>query len=141
MNIDNSCPLARHWLNNVAVGSLQIWSSTELQRPSHHRYILHAACHPEHRKNTAGVALKDGLRSQVGSPRSDGFATLSTDEHCRNTALPLHVIIKIPFDLTGHLSDSRYHGGDPVPTCAPSDRPEQHNQPIIEHDPLAPQPT
>jgi hypothetical protein len=26
----------------------------------------------------------------VGSPRSDGFATLSTDAHCRNTALPLH---------------------------------------------------
>jgi hypothetical protein len=141
MNIDNSCPLASHWLNSVAVGSLQIWSSTELQRPSHHRYILHVECQPEHRNKTAAVALKDGLRSQVGSPRSDGFATLSTDEHCRNTALPLHAIIKIPFDLTGHLSDIRYHGGDPVPTCAPSDRPEQHNQPIIEHDPLAPQPT
>jgi hypothetical protein len=86
-----------------------------------------------------GVALKDGLRSQVGSPRSDGFATLSTDEHCRNTALPLHAIIN---DLTDHLLDSRYHGGDPVPTCAPSDRPEQHNQPIMimKHDPLASQP-
>jgi hypothetical protein len=33
------------------------------------------------------------------------------------------------------------HGGDPVPTCAPSDRAEQHNQPIMEHDPLAPKPT
>jgi hypothetical protein len=96
---------------------------------------------PEHRNKTAGVALKGGLRSRVGSPRSDGFAALRTDEHCRNTALPLHAIIKIPFDLIGHLSDSRYHEGDPVPTCAPSDRPEQHNQPIIEHDPLAPQPT
>jgi hypothetical protein len=76
---------------------------------------------------------------QVGSPRSDGFATLNTDEHCRNTALPLHAIIKIPFDFTGQLSFSRYHGGDPVPTCAPSDRPE--HQPITEHDPLALQPT
>jgi hypothetical protein len=27
MNIDNSCPLARHWLTNVAVGNLQIWSA------------------------------------------------------------------------------------------------------------------
>jgi hypothetical protein len=96
---------------------------------------------PEHRNKTAAVTLKYGVRSQVGSPRSDGFATLSTDEHCRNTALPLHAIIKVTFDLTGHLSDIRNHGGDPVPTCAPSDRPEQHNQPIIEHDPLAPQPT
>jgi hypothetical protein len=124
MNIDNSCPLARRWLINVPVGSLQIWSATELQRTSHHRYILRVACHPERRCNTAGVALKDGLRSQVGSPRSDayGFATLSTDEHCRNTALPLHAIIKIPFDLTDHLSDSSHHGGDPVPTCAPSDK-------------------
>jgi hypothetical protein len=68
MNIDNPCPLARHWLNNVAVGSLQIWSSTELQRPSNHRYIVHVECHPEHRNKTAGVALKDGLRSQVCSP-------------------------------------------------------------------------
>jgi hypothetical protein len=141
MNIDNSCPLARHWLINVAVGSLQIWSATELQRPSHHRYILRVACHPEHSNNIAGVALKDGLRSQVGSPQSDGFATLSIDEHCRNTSLSLHAIIKIPFDLTDHLLESRYHGGDPVPTCTPSDRPEQHNQPIMEHDPLALQPT
>jgi hypothetical protein len=51
-----------------------------------------------------------------------------------NTALPLHAIIKIPFDRTDHLSDSRYHGGDPVPTGAPTNRPEQHNQPIKEHD-------
>jgi hypothetical protein len=35
----------------------------------------------------------------------------------------------------------RYNDGDPVHTCAPSDRPEHHNQPIMEHDPLAPQPT
>jgi hypothetical protein len=140
MNIDNSCPLARHRLLTVAVGSLQILSATELQRPSHHRYILHVACHPEHRNNIAGVALKDGLRSHAGSPRSDGFATLSTDADPRNTALPLHAIIKIPFYLTDHLSDSRYHGGDPVPTCAPSDRLEQHNQPNMEHGPLATQP-
>jgi hypothetical protein len=117
MKIDNSCPLARHWLNNVAVGSLQIWSSTELQRPSHHRFILHVECHPEHRNKIAGVALKDSLHSQEGSPRSDGFATLSTDEHCRNTALPLHAMIKVPFDLTGHLSDSRYHGVFGVLQC------------------------
>jgi hypothetical protein len=111
--------LARNWLMNVAVGSLQIWSALELQRPSHHRYILHVACHSKHRNNTAGVALKDGLRSQVGSPRSDGFATLSTDACRRNTALPLHAIIKIPFALTDHPSDGRYHGDDPVPTCVP----------------------
>jgi hypothetical protein len=133
--------LAHQWLINVAIGSLQIWSETELQRPTHHRYILRVACHPEHGNNTAGVALKDRLRSQVGGPRSDAFGTLSIDAHCRNTALPLHAIIKIPFDLTDHLSDSRYHGGDPVPTCAPSDGPEQHNQPNMEHDPLALQPT
>jgi hypothetical protein len=93
MNIDNSCPLARHWVMNVAVGSVQIWSATEQQRPSHHKNILRVTCHPEHCDNTAGVALKDGLRPQVGSPRSVGFATLSTDEHCRNTALRLHAII------------------------------------------------
>jgi hypothetical protein len=89
------------------------------------------------------VLLQRPERSQVGGVRSVGFATLSTDEHCRNTALRLHAMIKIPFDLTDHLSDSwcRYHGGDPVPTCASSDRPEQHNQPIKEHGTLAPQPT
>jgi hypothetical protein len=81
------------------------------------------------------------MRSQVGSRRSVGSATLSTDEHLKNTALCLHAIIKIDFNLTDHLSDSRYDGGDPVHTCAPSDSPEQHNQPIMEHDPLAPQPT
>jgi hypothetical protein len=94
MNIDNSCPLACHWLNNVAVYSRELadLSSTELQRPSHHRYILHVEYQHEHRNKTAGVALKGELRSQVGSPRSDGFAALSTDEHCRNTALPLHAV-------------------------------------------------
>jgi hypothetical protein len=141
MNIDNSCPLAHHWLNNVAVYSRELADLVPNGATTSIPPQIHVECQPEHRNKTAGVALKDGLRSQVGSPRSDGFATLSTDEHCRNTALPLHAIIKIPFDLTGHLLDSRYHGGDPVPTCAPSDQSEQHNQPIIEHDPLALQPT
>jgi hypothetical protein len=141
MNIDNSRPMARHWLNEFrSIESSQIWSTPELQCPSPHRYILRVACHPEHRNNTAGVAPNDGLRSQVGSPRSVGSAIVSRDEHCRNEALCLHAIIKRTFDLTDHLSDSRYHGGDPVPTCAPSDRPDQHNQPIMEHDPLAPKP-
>jgi hypothetical protein len=112
MNIDNSCPLERDWLINVAVGSSQIWLATELQHQSHHRYILCVACQPEHRSNnTAGVAMKDGLLSQVGSPRSVGFAILSTYEHCRNKALRLHAIIKIPSKLTGHLAFLHVGGG------------------------------
>jgi hypothetical protein len=79
--------------------SSQIWSAPELQCPSHHRYILCVACHPEHRNNTAGVAPNGRLRSEVGSPQSVGSAALSRDEHCRNTALCLHAIIKITFDL------------------------------------------
>jgi hypothetical protein len=39
----------------------------------------------------------------------------------KNTALRLHATSNTTFELTGHLSDSRYHGGDPLPTCAPSD--------------------
>jgi hypothetical protein len=66
----------------VAVGISQIWSGTDLHSS--------VACHPEHRNKTAGVALKDGLRSQVGSPRSVGFVTMSTDEDCKSTALRLH---------------------------------------------------
>jgi hypothetical protein len=98
----------------------------EQQGPSQHRYILRVTCHSEHRNNTAGVALTDALRSQVGSPQSVGSATLSTDEHCENTALRLHSTSKIAFELTDHLSDSRHHGGDPLPACAPSDWPEKH---------------
>jgi hypothetical protein len=51
---------------------------------------------------TAGVALQDTLRSQVGRSRSDGSATLSTDEHCKNTTLRRHATAKIKFDLTDH---------------------------------------
>jgi hypothetical protein len=98
-------------------------STTDVQRPSQHRYILRVTCHCEYRHNTAGVALKSALRSQVCSPRSVGLFTLSTDEHCENTALRLHATRKIAFELTDHLSDSRHHGGDPLPTCAPSHRP------------------
>jgi hypothetical protein len=90
MNIDNSCPRARHWFINVAVGSSQIWSATELQHPSHHRYILRVSCHPEHHNNTAGVALKDRLHSQVGSPRSVGYAKLFSGEPAERPRERIH---------------------------------------------------
>jgi hypothetical protein len=35
------------------------------------------------------------------------------------------------FELTDHLSDSRHHGGDPLPTCAPSDWSEQHLEALL----------
>jgi hypothetical protein len=152
VNIDNSRPDASPGTPLVnqcrSMESSQIWSTPELQFPFHHRRILCVACHPEHSNITVGVAPNDcrlrsnsqNSNSQVGSPRSVGSATLRRDEHCRNTAQCLHAIIKIKFDLTDHLSGSRYYGGDRVPTCAPSDRPDQHNQPVMEHDPLAPQP-
>jgi hypothetical protein len=71
------------------------------------------------------------MRSQVGSPRSVGPATLSTDEHCKNTALRLHATSKITFELTDHLSYSRHHRGDPLLTCATSDWPEQHLEALL----------
>jgi hypothetical protein len=113
-------------INKDCVHDQQWTQLPGLQCPSQHRCILRVTCHPERRNNTTGVAPKDALLSQVRSPQSVGSATLSTDEHCKNTALRLHATSKITFELTDHLSDSTRHGGDPLPTCAPSDWPEKH---------------